>query len=61
MPAEKKTNKKLIEENDRLIESLQKKLKGDVSNHPQIEEIMVIQSKNDHLKKEVMELKAKAL
>ena len=38
VPIEKKANKKLIEEKDRLIESLQKKLKGDVSDHPQIGE-----------------------
>ena len=57
--AEKKTNKKLIEEKDRLIERLQKKLKGVPSNHPQTEEIIFIQSENDELKKEVMELKAK--
>ena len=42
VPAKNKTNKKLIEENDRLIESLQKKLKGDAFDHPQTEEIIVI-------------------
>ena len=61
VPAEKKSNKKLIEEKDKLIESLQKKLKGVPSDHPQTEEIMVIQTENDQLKKEVMELKAKVL
>lgn len=60
-PNEKKSNKKLIDEKDKLIESLQKKLKGFVTDHPQIEEIMVVQSKNEELKKEVMELKAKLL
>ena len=59
--AEKKSNKKLIEEKDKLIESLQKKLKGVPFDHPQTEEIMVIQTKNDHLNKEVMELKEKVL
>ena len=59
--AEKKSNKKLIEEKDKLIESLQKKLKGVPFDHPQIEEIMVIQTENDQLKKEVMELKGKVL
>ena len=34
VPAEKKSNKKLIEAKDKLIESLQKKLKGVPSNHP---------------------------
>ena len=61
VPVEKKSNKKLIEEKDKLIESLQKKIKGVPSDHPQTEEIMIIQSENDQLKKEVMELKAKVL
>ena len=61
MLTEKKSTKNLIEENDKFIECLQKKLKGVASDHPQIEEIMVIQSENDELKKEVMELKAKVL
>ena len=61
VPTEKKSNKKLIEEKDKLIESLQKKLKGVPLDHPQTEEIIVIQSENDQLKKEVMELKAKVL
>ena len=61
VPTKKKSNKKLIEEKDELIESLQKKLKGAASDHPQTEEIMVIQSENDQLKKEVMELKEKVL
>ena len=34
LPAEKKSNKKLIEEKDKLIESLHKKLKGVPSDHP---------------------------
>ena len=42
VPTEKKSNKKLIEENNKLIESLQKKLKGVASDHPQTEKIMVI-------------------
>jgi len=60
-PNEKKSNKKLIDEKYKLIESLQKKLKGSVIDHPQAKEIMAIQSKNEELKKEVMELKAKLL
>ena len=47
VPAEKKSNKKLIEEKDNLIESLQKKLKGVPSDHPQIEEIVVIQDEKE--------------
>ena len=60
-PNEKKSNKKLIEEKDKLIEILQRNLKGSTTNHPQTEEIMVIQAKNEELKKENLELKAKLL
>ena len=34
-PAKKKENKKLLDEKDQLIESLQKKLKGTPTEHPQ--------------------------
>ena len=60
-PTEKKSNKKLIEEKDKLIESLQKKLKGSTTDHPYTKETMVIQAKNEELKKENLELKAKLL
>ena len=40
--ADKKANKKLLDEKDKLIESLQKKLKGTPAKHPQTEEIIVI-------------------
>ena len=58
-PTEKKSNKKLIDEKDKLIESLQKKLKGTPVEHPQIEEIVAIQAEKDQLSNEVLELKAK--
>ena len=61
VPAEKKANKKLIEEKDKLIESLQKKLKGIPSDHPQTEEIIVIQAEKEQLSNEVLQLKAKLL
>lgn len=61
IPNEKKSNKKLIEENDKLIENLQKNLKGSFFDLPQTKEIMVIYAKNEDLKKENMELKAKLL
>ena len=51
IPAEKKSNKKLIEEKDKLIESLQNKLKGFPSDHPQTEEIVVIQAEKEELNK----------
>ena len=60
-PNKNKSNNKLIDEKDKIIESLQKKLKGSVTNHPRTNEIMVIQSKNEELKKQVMELKANLL
>ena len=60
-----KTNKERQEKinklKDRLIESLQKKLKGVPLDHPQTEEIVVIQAEKEELQKEVMELKAKVL
>ena len=61
IPNEKKSNKKLTEEKVKLIENLQKKLKGYVSDHPQTKKIMVIQEKNEDLKKENTKLKAKLL
>ena len=47
--AEKKTNKKLIDEKDKLIESFQKKLKGTPVDHPQTEEILAIQAEKEQL------------
>jgi hypothetical protein len=38
---------------------LQKKLKRVPSDHPQTEEIVVIQAENEELNKEVLEMKAK--
>ena len=58
-PTEKKSNKKLIDEKDKLIGSLQKKLKGTPTEHPQTEEIVAIQAEKDQLSNEVLELKAK--
>ena len=46
-PANKKGNKKLLDEKDKLIESLQKKLKGTPAEHPQTVEIVVIQAEKD--------------
>ena len=58
VPNQNKSNKKRIEEKDKLIESLQKKLKSYVFDHPQTKEIMVIQEKHKYLKKGNMDLKA---
>ena len=59
--ADKKANKKLLDEKDKLIESLQKKLKGTPTEHPQTKEIIVIQAEKDRLSNKVLELKAKLL
>ena len=56
---DKKANKKLLDQKDRLLESLQKKLKGTPVEHPQTGEIIVIQAEKDRLSSEVLELKAK--
>ena len=58
---ERRASKKLLDDKDRQIESLQKKLKMPVTNHPQIDEIMAYQQKNDDLKNEVLDLKSKLL
>lgn len=58
---ENKATKNLLDEKDKQIENLQKKLKISVTNHPHIDEIMAYQKKNDDLKKEVLDLKSKRL
>ena len=49
----------MLDEKYKLIESLQKTLKGTPTEHPQTEEIVVIQAEKDQLSNEVLELKAK--
>ena len=58
---ESKTTKKLMDEKDKQIENLQKKLKMPITNHPQTDEIMSYQKKNGDLKKEVLGLNFKLL
>ena len=58
---ESRTSKKLLDDKDRQIESLQKKLKMPVIDHPKIDEIMAYQQKNDDLKNEVLDMKSKLL
>ena len=50
-----------MDEKDKQIKTLQKKLKFFVSYHPQTEEILVVQNKCDALKSEVLDLKSKLL
>ena len=58
---ESKATKKLLDEKDKQIENLQKKLKIPVTDHPQTNEIMAYRKKNDDLKEEVLDLKSKLL
>ena len=47
---ESNATKKLLDEKDKHIENLQKKLKFSATNHPQIKEILAYKKKNDDLK-----------
>lgn len=58
---ESKNTKKLLDDKDKQIESLQRKLKMPVTDHPQTYEIMAFQKKNEDLKNEIMDLKSKLL
>ena len=58
---ENKAIKKLLDEKDKKIENMQKKLKILVTDHPQTDEIMAYKKKNDDLKEEVLDLKSKLL
>ena len=51
----------MLEDKDKQIEALQKKVKLYVTDHPQTKEILVVQNKYDALKDEVLDLKAKLL
>ena len=58
---ESKATKKLLDEKDKQIENMQKKLKFSSIGHPQIEEILAYKKKNDDLKEEVLDRKSKLL
>lgn len=58
---DQKATKKLMDEKDKQIKALQTKFKFSVTDHPQTEEIYVVQNKCDALKDEVLELKSKLL
>ena len=49
----------MLDEKDKQIENLQKKLKFSTTYHPQIEDILAYKKKNDDLKEEVLDLKSK--
>ena len=50
-----------MDEKEKQIENMQKKLKFSAIDHPQIEEILAYIKKNDDLKEEVLDLKSKLL
>ena len=58
---ESRNTKKLLDDKDKQIESLQKKLKMQVIDDPQTDEIMAFQKKNEDLENEVLDLKSKLL
>ena len=58
---EKKLAKKLLEENDKTIQSLKKKVNIPNSYHPQTQELLVLQKERDELQEEVLDLKVKLL
>ena len=58
---ENKATKKLLDEKDKQIENLQKKLKFSTIDHPQTKEILVYKKKCDDLKEEVLDIKSKLL
>ena len=44
----------MLEDKDKKIEALQKKMKLSITDHPQTKDILVIQNKHDALKDEVL-------
>ena len=58
---EKKSVKKLLEENDKTIQSLKNKLKIPNSDHPHTRELLVLQKERDELQEEVLDLQVKLL
>lgn len=51
----------MLDEKDKHIENLQKKLKFSAIDHPQTKEILAYKKKNNDLKEEVLDLKSKLL
>ena len=60
-PQEKKPVKRLLEEKDKTIQSLKKILKIPIIDHPQTEEMMMLQKERDDFHDEVLNLKAMVL
>ena len=53
--------KKVLDEKEKTIQSLKKKLKIHITDHAQIEELSILQQKKYSLDQEVLNLKAKVL
>ena len=58
---ENKSAKKLLEEKDKIIQSLKKNLKIPNSDHPQTHELLVLWKERNELQEEVLDLKVKFL
>ena len=58
---ESKTTKKILDDKDKQIESLKKKLKMPVTDPPQTGDIMAYKQKNHDLNNEVLDLNSKLL
>ena len=58
---DKKATKKLLDEKDKHIENLQKKLKFSTTNYLETREILFFQNTCDELKNEALDLKSKWL
>lgn len=53
--------KKLLDEKENTIQSLKKKLKIPISDHPQMEELLTLQKEKYYFQQEVLNSKAKIL
>ena len=53
--------KSSLDEKDKVIQSLKKKLKMFATEHPQIAELVVLEHENETLRQEALEYKARVL
>ena len=60
-PKEKQSVKKLLDEKEKVIKSLKKHLKIPVTDHPQTEELVVLQKERDDFEQEALNLTSKVL
>jgi hypothetical protein len=57
----KQSVKNLLDEKEKVIKSLKKQLKIPVIDHPQTEDLVVLQKERDDFEKEALNLKGKVL